>query len=277
MVTAHEVDVSVVVVGWRAREDVLRCLECLREHVRLSYEAIVVDDGSGDDTPAVVRERFPEARVLAKEANEGLVAGRNDALALALGVSGRKVLMLDADTEVRPGAVETLASVLDEHPEVGLVSPKLLFPDGTLQLSCRRFPPLALPFLRRGPYAMVNSNPAPHRRHMMHDFDHATVRPVVWTMGAVQMYRADLPARIGTYDDRISSYGGEDMDWCLRVLASGLQVWYVPNAEVTHVYQQITHQSRFGGKSRRQLRDFYYVQWKHRHMRRSPSVALGNR
>jgi GT2 family glycosyltransferase len=272
--SAAGVDVSVVIVAWRAREDVLRCLASLREHVRLSYEAIVVDDGSNDGTPDAVRESFPRALVLAKEVNEGLVAGRNDALPL---VTGERVLMLDADTQVRAGAVETLASVLDEHPEVGLVSPKLLFPDGTLQLSCRRYPPLALPFLRRGPYALVNSNPASHRWHMMHDYDHATRRPVVWTMGAAQMYRADLPARIGVYDDRISSYGGEDMDWCMRVLASGLQVWYVPDAEVIHVYQQVTHQSRFGARSRRQLRDFYYVQWKHRQMRRSPAVALGNR
>jgi GT2 family glycosyltransferase len=273
MSSAAPLEVSIVVVAWRAREDVLRCLESLREHVGLSYEAIVVDDGSQDGTPEAVRERFPDARVVAKTVNQGLTAGRNDALPL---VTGRRVLMLDADTVVHRGAVETLASVLDEHPEVGLVSPKLLFPDGSLQLSCRRYPPFALPLLRRGPYARLNSNPAPHRRHMMQDFDHETRRPVVWTIGAAQMYRADLPARIGIYDDRISSYGGEDMDWCLRVLAAGLQVWYVPEAQVTHVYQQVTHQSRFGAKSRRQLRDFYYVQWKHRRTRRSPLVALGN-
>lgn len=268
------VEVSIVIVAWRAREDVLRCLQSLCAHVDLSYEAIVVDDGSGDGTPEAVRERFADARVVAKAGNEGLAAGRNDALGL---VTGRLVLMLDADTIVHDGAVETLAAVLDEHPEVGLVSPKLLFADGSLQMSCRRYPPLALPFLRRGPYAALNSNPAAHRRHLMQDFDHATCRPVVWTIGAAQMYRADLPTQIGVYDERISSYGGEDMDWCLRVLAAGLQVWYVPDAQVTHVYQQVTHQSRFGARSRRQLRDFYYVQRKHLRVRRSPLVALGNR
>jgi GT2 family glycosyltransferase len=221
-----------------------------------------------------VRERFPDTRVLAKPVNQGLAAGRNDALGL---VSGRKVLMLDADTQVRPGAVEALARLLDEHPEVGVASPKLIYPNGELQYSCRRYPPLLLPVLRRGPYARLNANPAAHRRHMMHDFDHAHARPVVWTMGAAQMYRADLPARIGRYDERVSSYGGEDTDWCLRTLASGLQVWYVPDAEVIHVFQQVTHQRRFGPKARRQLRDFYYLQWKHRHLRGSAAVALGCR
>jgi GT2 family glycosyltransferase len=268
------VEVSVVVVAWRSREDVLACLRSLREHVELSYEAIVIDDGSGDGTPEAVSERFPDARVLAKPANEGLAAGRNDALDL---VTGRRVLMLDADTQVRAGAVETLARFLDAHPEAGIVSPKLVYPSGELQYSCRRYPPLLLPVLRRGPYAALNGDPAAHRRHMMHDFDHAHARPVVWTMGAAQMYRADLPARIGRYDERVSSYGGEDTDWCLRTLQAGLQVWYAPEAEVVHVFQQVTHQARFGPKARRQLRDFYYLQWKHRRARRSAAVALGNR
>ncbi len=272
--SAEPVELSVVIVAWRSREDVLACLGSLSEHAGIAYEAIVVDDGSEDGTPEAVRERFPEVRVLAKSINQGLAAGRNDALAL---VRGQKVLMLDADTQVHAGSVETLARFLDEHPEAGVVSPKLLFPDGELQFSCRRYPPFLLPVLRRGPYACLNSNPAAHQRHMMHDFDHAHARPVVWTMGAAQMYRAELPHTIGRYDERVSSYGGEDTDWCLRTLAAGLHVWYVPEAEVTHVFQQVTHQSRFGPKARRQLRDFYYLQWKHRNTRRSPAVALGNR
>ena len=107
---------------------------------------------------------FPEAKVLAKPPNEGLVAGRNDAYPLA---RGRLVLMLDADTEVMPGSIEALASVLDARPEVGLVGPKLVDTDGTLQLSCRRYPPLLIPFMRRGPYARLNPDPSSHRRHLM--------------------------------------------------------------------------------------------------------------
>ena len=63
---------------------------------------------------------------------------------------------------------------------------------------------------------------------MMLDFDHASKRPVVYVMGAAQMWRAELPGLIGPYDERVSSYGGEDLDWCLRVWAAGLEVRYVP-------------------------------------------------
>src|SRR5207253_6331086 len=132
--------------------------------------------------------------------------------------------MVDADTEVRPGAVEALAEVLERRPEVGLVGPKMVYPGGQLQLSCRRYPPLLIPLMRRGPYARLNPDPPVHRRHMMKDFNHAEERPVVWVSGAAQMWRAELPPRIGRYDARVSSYGGEDVDWCLRVWEVGLEV-----------------------------------------------------
>lgn len=266
-------EVSVVIVAWRAREDVLRCLASLERHAGTSYEAIVVDDGSGDGTPAAVADRFPDTKVIVKAQNAGLAAGRNSALAHVL---GRLVLMLDADTIVRPGAIPRLARALDEHARAGLVGPRLVFPDGRLQLSCRRWPPFLTPLLRRGPLARLAAEPAPHRRHLMMDWDHAAERPVVYVIGAAQMWRADLPLRIGRFDERVSSYGGEDLDWCLRVWAAGLEVRYVPEAEVVHVFQQATRRRLFGRKSWRALRDWYYLQWKHRRLRRADVLAEAN-
>ncbi len=263
-----------VIVAFRARNYVLRCLRSLQANADLRYEAIVVDDGSGDGTAQVVRDQFPGVIVLEKPRNEGLVAGRNSALPL---VRGRLVLMLDSDTEIRPGSMSTLAAVLDNRPEVGVVGPKLVYPDGSLQLSCRRFPPFLLPFLRRGPLARVCPDPPSHRWHMMTDFDHRTSRPVVSLMGAAQMWRRDLPSRIGVYDRWVSSYGGEDRDWCMRVWASGQEVWYVHDAEIMHVFQKVTRRSMYGRKAFRTLRDFYYLAWKHRRLRRDPRLAAAKR
>jgi GT2 family glycosyltransferase len=267
-------EVSVVVVAYRAHDHVLRCLQSLRRHVHAAHEVIVVDDGSGDGTPEAVEELFPEAQVVAKTRNEGLVAGRNSALPL---VRGRFVLMLDADTEVRPSAVEVLAAVLDLSPEVGLVAPKLLYPTGEVQLSCRRFPPFLAPLTRRGPYARLNPDPRSHRRHLMKDFDHRSERPVVWVTGAAQMWRSQLAARIGAFDSRVSSYGGEDQDWCLRVWEAGLEVRYVPSAEVVHDWQKVTRKSRVGPASWRALRDWYFLQWKHRKLRHDRRLEEANR
>ena len=265
--------VSVVLVAWKAREDALRCLASLREHAGVPYEAIVVDDGSEDGTPEAVRAAFPEATVLARWPNAGLVAGRNAALPH---VRGAYVLMLDADTEVRPGAIPMLLRALERDDRVGLVAPRLVHPDGTLQLSCRRFPPFLIPLMRRGPYARLRDDPPLHRWHMMKDYDHRSERPVAWVIGAAQMWRADLRERLGPYDRLVSSYGGEDLDWCLRVWEAGLEVRYVPDAEVIHVFQQATRRSPFGRKSLRALRDWYYLQWKHRSLRRDRRLLQAN-
>ena len=263
-------EVSIVIVAWRAKDDVLRCLGSLERHVRVAYESIVVDDGSGDGTAAAVGDRFPATRLIVKPRNEGLVAGRNSAVAQ---VRGRYVLMLDADTQVCEGAVERLTDMLQRRPEIGVVGPRLHYPNGDLQLSCRRWPPLVLPLVRRGPLSRLMPDPRLHRHHLMTEFDHDHDRPVVWLMGAAQMWRAELVQRIGDYDPRVSSYGGEDLDWCLRTWASGQEVWYVASARVVHTFQKVTRRSFYGSKSRRALRDFYYLQWKHRSLRRDPRLA----
>jgi len=264
------VTVSVVVVARDAREHVLACLASLANSTGPTLETIVVDDASRDGTAAAVEATYPATRIVSFARGRGLVAGRNAALPL---VRGRYVLMLDADTEVRPDAIATLVAVLERDPRVGLVGPRLVYPDGTLQPSCRRYPPLLLPFQRRGPWARIDRDPRAHRVHLMEDYDHVVARPVVWVAGAAQIWRADLPALIGEYDRRISSYGGEDLDWCLRVWRAGLEVHYEPAAEVVHVSQRVTRRRPFGRQSFRALRDYYYLQLKHRGLRRDPRLT----
>jgi len=262
--------VSIVVVAYKARDFVLRCLASIEENVEIDHETIVVDDGSEDGTPEAVRERFPWARVVEQPRNMGLAAGRNAAIDV---LGGRKVLMIDSDTQVKPGAVETLVAYLDEHPRVGVAAPRLLNPDGSSQLSCRRWPSLLIPWVRRGPIARLNPEPQMHRRHMMMDFDRASERPVIYAMGAAQIWRADLPRRIGRFDTRISSYGGEDIDWCMRTWEAGLEVRYVPAAEIVHEWQHVVRRSPWSRHTLRALFDFYYVQWKHRKLRSDPRIA----
>jgi hypothetical protein len=98
----------------------------------------------------------------------------------------------------------------------------------------------------------------------------------VWVIGAAQMWRADLPGLIGRYDDAVSSYGGEDQDWCMRSWRAGLEVRYAPQAVVTHDFQQMTRRSLYGRKSLRALRDFYYLQLKHRKLRNSALLERAN-
>jgi len=254
-------DISVCVVAWNAAKELGACLDALPAAAGpRTLEVIVVDNGSSDATGRVLGEHLATV-VVRNDRNHGITPARNQALKRA---SGRVVVMLDADTVPLAGSLEVMADYLETHQEVGLIGPRLLDPDGTLQLSCRRRPTAQLPWLRRPPLARVFEHRRAVNEHLMRDFDHASPRPVDWVIGACQAFRAELPATIGEYDERIFSHGGEDTDWCLRTWTVGLEVHYLPTAEVVHAYGHFTRRRPLSKQALRGLTDYYYMLFKHR-------------
>jgi GT2 family glycosyltransferase len=254
------VDISVCIVAWNAAADLAPCLDALPAAAGArTFQTVVVDNGSSDDTQALLASR--PVTLVTNARNLGITPARNQALERA---RGRVVVMLDADTVPGPGSLDVLARYLDTHPAVGLVGPRLSDPDGTLQLSCRRRPTPVLPWLRRPPLSRAFERRRAVNRHLMREFDHLEPGPVDWVIGAAQAYRADLPARIGGYDERIFSHGGEDTDWCLRTWAAGLEVHYVPAAVVVHAYGHFTRRRPLSRQALRGFTDYYYMLWKHR-------------
>lgn len=234
------VRLSVVIVTWNEMDDVVRCVAAAHRHPATGgQEVIVVDNGSTDGTAERVAELWPDVRLIRSPRNEGLTVGRNHGMRDA---RGDYVAMLDSDAWVRPGALETLCAVLDGDASIGLVGPKLVYEDGTLQLSCRRIPsPLAImgnrvPALRR-PAARAL------RRYLMEDFDHRSRRDVDYVLGATMVFRRDPVRRIGGFDERFGfstpgGYGFDDADWALRFRRQGYRVVYEPEAVVVHRYRR---------------------------------------
>ena len=260
----NEPVVTVGVVAWNAADDLAKLLPALRAAADgLGLQVVVVDNGSTDDTAAVL-ERHPEVEVIRNTSNPGITPARNQVIDR---VRGRVVLMLDADTVPSPGSIKVLVDYLDAHPEVGLVGPKLTDPDGTLQLSARTFPPALLPLIRRPPLSRVFEHRRTVNRHLLRHDPHTEARPVDWVMGASQCYRASLLPRLGRYDERIFSHGGEDTDWCLRVWKAGAEVHYVPQAQIVHAYGHFTRRNPLSKQALRGLTDYYYMLFKHRDAR----------
>lgn len=260
LLSRRPIDVSACIVSWNAGPELSRCLGALEEAAwGLVLETIVVDNGSSDETESVLDDH-PWARGVVNNRNRGLTAGRNQALDLA---RGTHVMMLDADTVPQPGSIRRLVDYLTHNPDVGVVGPKLLNPDGSLQFSCRRVPTASMPIVRRKPISrFVDSSPMMDR-HLMHDFDHSDARPVDWVLGAAQCYRMSLLETLGGYDERIFFNGGEDRDWCLRVWKSGKEVHYCPEAVMVHVYGHFSRRHPFSKQSLRAFTDYYYNYWKH--------------
>jgi len=224
-------DLSVCIVNWNTRRYLEQALaSVLDSGSAIGLQVVVVDNGSEDGSAEMVRERFPGVTLLESGENLGFARGYNRA---AREAAGRHLMMLNPDTVVRPGALERLVAFLDSHPRTGAAGPRLLNPDGSLQLSCRRFPrPLAAVFRNTVLGRLVPGNRFT-RDYLMTDWDHEMVREVDWVSGAAVCIRREAWREVGGFDEGYYMYA-EDMDWCLRAGEAGWDIHYVPEAVIVH-------------------------------------------
>ena len=219
--------VSVLIVSYNTRELLLECLESLRA-VTLPLEIVVVDNASSDGSAEAVRERRPDVGVIANRENVGFSKANN------LGIRATKapyVLVMNSDCLSRPGALETLVEILDSRPDVGIVGPRTVSPDGTIQVS---FGPDLTPWnewhQRRLVKGVKRKDPASLRRA---DALASREHEPDWLSGSCFLARREVLDRVGGFDEAFFLYE-EDADLCLRVRQSGSRVLFTPRAEVVH-------------------------------------------
>jgi N-acetylglucosaminyl-diphospho-decaprenol L-rhamnosyltransferase len=236
--------VSVVVVTYNALPLLERSLESVQ-----GYETIVVDHGSTDGTVDVVRERFPEARVIEQE-NLGFGAGNNTGMRAA---SGNYFLLLNADAWALGDAVERLAEFAEANPEAAVVGPKLLNPDGTLQRSVRGYPST----WRIATEYLFLRKLAPRSRLFNAfygaGFDHESVREAEFLGGACLLVRREAFEQVGGFDEDFFMMS-EEVDWCYRFRQAGWKVLFYPGAEVVHVLTSSANPAMFRHLVRGHLR-----------------------
>ncbi|HWH05305.1 MAG TPA: glycosyltransferase family 2 protein [Gaiellaceae bacterium] len=218
-------DVTAIVVTYDALPWVERCLESVR-----GVETVVVDHGSTDGTVELVRERFPEVRLVEQE-NLGLAAGWNAGMRRA---SGRWFLILNADAWLTEGSLERLLAFAESRPEAAVVGPRLLNLDGSLQRSVRGFPTL----WRLATEYLFLRKLAPRSRLLNAfygaGFAHDEVREAEFVMGACMLVRAAAVDEVGELDESFFLFS-EETDWCHRFRTSGWKVLFYPGAECVHV------------------------------------------
>jgi GT2 family glycosyltransferase len=226
-------EVSVVVVTWNALPWVERALESVRGN-----ETIVVDHGSTDGTVELVRERFPDVRLIQQE-NKGLGGGSNAGMRVA---SGDWFLLLNADAWATAGALERLVAFAEGHPEAAVVGPKLRFPDGRLQRSVRGFPTL----WRLATEYLFLRKLAPRSRALNafygDGFRYDRPLEAEFLMGAVLLVRREAADTVGLFDEDFFMFS-EETDWCYRFRQAGWKVLFTPDAEFVHVGGASTRQN----------------------------------
>ena len=221
---------SVVVVSYNTREMTSQCLrELLIDLGDTAAEVFVVDNGSHDGSVAAIRGAFPEVRLIETGRNAGFAAANNLAIARA---AGEFVLLLNSDAFVRPGSISALLGYLQTHPSAAAVGPRLLNADGSLQLSCYKFPGPARAFCEHTLLTAAFPNHwliGDYRR-----WPHDAERDVDFVIGACMLVRRSAIQQVGMLDEQFFMYF-EETDWCKRFHAAGLSVGFTPGAVVTHL------------------------------------------
>lgn len=224
-------DVSVVVVSHNTRDLVRACLASLdAARGSTTIEVLLVDAGSADGTIEMVAGAFPWVRSLPARENLGFTRGNNRALRIA---RGRYLLLLNPDTVVQLGAIETLVDFLETHPDVGAVGPQLRFPDGTVQPSRRRFPGKLTAFVEGTVLQRWLGDSRIVRDFHMRDRSDLETQDVDWLYGACLLLRREATRAAGLFDEGLFMYS-EEVDLCRRIRAHGWRIVYLPAAVVIH-------------------------------------------
>lgn len=233
-------DLSIIILNFNSKVKLINCLNSIfaQNLEGLRYEIIVVDNYSQDDL-GDLNSVYSQVKFIRSSKNLGMGGGNNLGLESA---SGEFILVLNPDTVMRGGAISILFNYLKTNAAVGMVGPKILYPDGSLQISCSRFPSFFMPILRRtflGEYFKDSRD-----RFTMNDYDRQSIRPVDWLMGSCLMFRGKMVLKSGEtfqprFDERFFMYF-EDTDLARQIWTKGWRVVYNPEAIITHDHGRLS-------------------------------------
>ena len=262
-------DLAIIIVNYNTRALLQRCLRSVyASQGAFAFEVCVVDNASTDDSAAMVRAEFPQARLIESAHNGGFAYANNlglrafgfpdlpsasattpspiDAASLP-----RYVLLLNPDTVLPPDALAQMLAFMDARPKAGVAGPKLVRPDGSLDLACRRsFPTPEISLWRMLGLSKLFPRSRRFGRYNMTYLDPDELTEVDSVVGAFMWVRREAILQVGLLDETFWMYG-EDLDWAKRIKDAGWQVWYNPAVTVLHVKEAASQHSP------RARREFY--------------------
>lgn len=214
--------ISIVIVSYNVKEYLTACIASIRSF-DLQHEIIIIDNNSSDGTVAWLKGKFPEVLIIANKENKGFSGANNQGIELA---QSENILLLNPDTEVTPDSLNKLLLFLNSQKELCLVAPKLLNTNGTLQVSCWKFPSTIEILLEVFYLHTVFHIKGYTLSKMKNTFvcDSAS--------GAAFLFKKNMISKIGILDSNL--FWMEDVDFCYRAQQANIKTFYFPSAEVIH-------------------------------------------
>lgn len=231
-----KIDVSIIIVSWKVKELLKKCLESIESsRGGLDLEIFVVDNASNDGTVEMMKQNFSEIKLIASDKNLGFAKANNLALKQA---TGEYVLLLNPDTEINSETLPKSIEFMKGHPKCGALGPKMIYPDGKQQPSVRRFPTIWPVLLMLLKLPKIFPNLKSINRYLAKDFDYSKEQMVDQIMGAYIFIPRQALEKVGYLDERFFIWF-EEVDLCRQLRMAGYEVWYSPSISIIH----------YGGKS----------------------------
>lgn len=237
------IDVSIIIVGTNERDHMFKCLNSIRNSATTyTIETIAIDNASQDGTSDMIRKQFSEVILIRNEKKLGYICNNNLGMKIA---KGRYIFLLNSDIELQKNTLQVMMDFMERHTDCAVSACKLTFDDGTLQLTCRRFP-TPLTYLSRISHffrwVKLSKNLSHNRfvhSYLMLDYDHKTAREVDWALSAAFLMRKSANSDIGVYGEQlVQPFYLEDMDWCFRAHVKGWKVYYIAEVCAVHYYRR---------------------------------------
>jgi len=244
------VDIGIVIVNWNTVSLLKRCLETVFASEGIGFRVVVVDNHSSDESVEMVAHDFPQADLITSNTNDGYSIANNKGLQhLGFGQLGqedapRYALILNPDTELPSDALANMVAYMDKDERIGAVGPKLILPDGSLDLACRRsFPTPIISFYRISGLSKLFPKSRRFGQYNMTYLDPDVETEVDSVVGAFMMTRQETINEVGLFNETFFMYG-EDLDWAYRIKKAGWKILYNPQVTVLHVKRAASQKSR---------------------------------
>ncbi len=254
----HAIDLSVVILNYNTRELTRMCLTTLYASRLEAYtmEVIVCDNGSSDNSLDMIRESFPDVRIIDNKKNLGFAAGNNPGIRNA---RGRYVLLLNTDTEMPPDTLAAMIRFMDRHPKAGASTCKLLLADGSMDPACHRgFPTPWVAFTYLSKLEKLFPRTKLFGEYHQGYKDLSSAHTVDCIVGAFFLVRNEVIREVGLLDEDYFMYG-EDIDWCYRIRQAGWDIWFNPAVTMLHKKKQSGRANPF--KKRRVTTEIYFQKY----------------
>ncbi len=237
------IELSVIIVNYNVRQLLEQALISIKKAVKeISCEIFVVDNNSSDGSDILVRERFPEVTLISNDINLGFSKANNQALKLA---KGKYICLINPDTIVQGDTFDVCLEYFKKHDEVGALGCKIINPDGTLQLACRRsFPTPWVAFSK-----IIGLSKLFPKSKLFGKYNLSYCNPdetieVDAISGSFMMVRKETINDVGYFDESFFLFG-EDLDWCYRIKEKGWKIVYLPTTKIIHYKGSSTKEAAF--------------------------------